>query len=84
MLLPSSLESQQISCFFLPDTVGFCQCCLVMPVDTAIDRNRGRQVMVDDNVIRAMEGRLEMPDGEIHSWEKLSVILNREEPADYL
>ena len=60
---------------FLLDTVGFCQCCLAVPVDTAIARNSGRQATVDDSIIRTMEGRLELPDDEINSWEKLSVVL---------
>ncbi|NWR76389.1 PSTK kinase, partial [Centropus unirufus] len=62
-------------------SLGYCQIFLECPLECCLQRNRLRTHPVPDETIRAMAGRMEVPDGERHAWERNSLILNSSSTA---
>ncbi|XP_038638516.1 L-seryl-tRNA(Sec) kinase-like [Scyliorhinus canicula] len=61
------------------NSLGFFQLFLECPVELCLQRNRERGCLVNDETIRLMSAKVQLPDPEKNSWEKASLIMKSAE-----
>ncbi|XP_072333722.1 L-seryl-tRNA(Sec) kinase, partial [Scyliorhinus torazame] len=61
------------------NSLGFFQLFLECPLELCLQRNHERGSLVNDETIRLMSAKIQLPDPEKNSWEKTSLIMKSAE-----